>query len=242
MRYNTVRLCAILFLTTVSLFAQAKVYRLNSAAGLQLKNVRADAVTFKGSAAVRIVMSDAARSQAAGLNAVQQSGQLERLAVIEGIDFFSGVIEAEIAGAPEANAPEGARGFVGIAFRVQPDMKTYDAFYLRPTNGRAEDQVRRNHSVQYISHPTWTFARFRSEAPERYEAYVDPVPATWTKIRIEVQGDKARLFVHGQEQPTLIVNDLKTGAQAHGAIALWIDSGTEAHFRNVRVTPQTAGR
>jgi hypothetical protein len=42
-----------------------------------------------------------------------------------------------------------ARGFAGIAFRVQPDLRTYDAFYLRPTNGRADDQVRRNHAAQY---------------------------------------------------------------------------------------------
>jgi hypothetical protein len=36
--------------------------------------------------------------------------------------------------------------FVGIAFRLQEDLQTYDAFYVRPTNGRADDQERRNHS------------------------------------------------------------------------------------------------
>jgi hypothetical protein len=116
-------------------------------------------------------------------------------------------------------------------------MKTYDAFYLRPTNGRADDQVRRNHSVQYISHPDWRWNRLREESPKKYESYVDLVPGAWTRIRIEVNGDRARLFVHGQEQPTLIVNDVKTGAQARGAIALWIDGGTVAHFRDVRVIP-----
>ena len=68
----------------------------------------------------------------------------------DGVEFGDGTIEAEIAGSPAPNAPEGARGFVGIAFRVQPDLRTYDAFYLRPTNGRADDQVRRNHTTQYI--------------------------------------------------------------------------------------------
>jgi hypothetical protein len=66
---------------------------------------------------------------------------------------------------------------------------------------------------------------------------VDLVAGAWTKIRIEVRGAQARLYVHGQEQPTLIVNDLKTGANAKGAVALWIDEGTVAHFRNVTVTP-----
>ena len=52
-----------------------------------------------------------------------------------------------------------------------------------------------------------------------------------------MRGTQARLFVHGQVQPTLIVNDVKTGAQGRGAIALWIDAGTVAHFRNLRVGP-----
>jgi hypothetical protein len=44
--------------------------------------------------------------------------------------------------------------------------------------------------------------------------------------------------VHGQEQPTLIVNDVKTGAQGKGAVALWLDTGTLAHFRNLSVQLQ----
>ena len=171
--------------------------------------------------------------------AVQQ-GLIEQLAVIEASDFGDGVIEVEIAGAPRADAGEGARGFVGIAFRLQDDLKTYDAFYLRPTNGRADDQVRRNHSAQYISHPEWPWFRLRKEFPEKYESYVDLVPGEWTKFRIEVQGERAKLFVHGQPQPTLIVNDVKSGARGRGKIALWIDSGTVAHFRNLTVTPAPA--
>ena len=81
----------------------------------------------------------------------------------------------------------------------------------------------------------------RQETPKKYESYVDLVPNAWTRVRIEVRGDTARLYVHGHEQPTLIVNDVKTGAQAAGTIALWIDAGTVAHFRDVRVTP-SAGR
>ena len=129
-----------------------------------------------------------------------------------------------------------ARGFVGIAFRLQDD-RTYDAFYLRPTNGRAEDQERRNHSAQYISHPEWTWFRLRKETPSRYESYVDLVPGEWAKVRIEVRGDHARLFVNDAPQPTLVVNDVKTGASAKGGVALWLGPGTVAHFRNLTVTP-----
>jgi hypothetical protein len=120
---------------------------------------------------------------------------------------------------------------------VQKDARTYDAFYLRPTNGRADDQVRRNHSAQYIAHPDWTWSRLRTESPSKYESYVDLVPGEWTKIRIEVEGARARLFVHGQSQPTLVVNDVKSGPEGRGAVALWLDVSTEAHFRNLTVTP-----
>ena len=64
---------------------------------------------------------------------------------------------------------------------------------------------------------------------------MDLLPGTWTKIRIEVRGERARLYVHGNEQPTLIVNDLKSGATAKGSVALWLGPGTVAHFRSLTV-------
>lgn len=218
-------------------------YPLDSAAGLRLQNVAADVVVHQGRRAVRIRMSSGARDRLLAMTpaerdrATKTGATDDYLAVIEGSEFGDGVIEAEIAGAPQTGVFEGARGFVGIAFRVQGDLRTYDAFYLRPTNGRADDQVRRNHAVQYISHPAWTWFRLRTETPEKYESYVDLVPGEWTKVRIDIRGAQARLFVHDQAQPTLIVSDLKTGPDARGTVALWIDVGTEAHFRGLRVTP-----
>jgi hypothetical protein len=207
---------------------QGKSYPLETAAGLRVQNVVAEPATLEGKKGVRVSF---------GTMAPEQQVQVEPLAVIEGVEFSSGTIEAEIAGMPAPGAVGGARGFVGIAFRLQPDMKTYDAFYLRPTNGRADDQERRNHATQYISHPDWTWSRLRQETPSKYESYVDVVPNVWTRIKIEVAGDKARLYVNDNPQPVLIVNDVKSGAAARGGVALWIGPGTIAHFRNVRVTP-----
>jgi hypothetical protein len=121
---------------------------------------------------------------------------------------------------------------------VQKDLQTYDAFYLRPTNGRADDQERRNHAVQYVSHPDWPWFRLRKETPSKYESYVDLVPGQWTKIKIEVDGAHARLYVHDNPQPALIVNDVRSGANASGGVALWLEPGTVAHFRNLTVTPR----
>ena len=173
-----------------------------------------------------------------GRKAVAVTGKpdaTERLAVVPGVVFGDGTIEVELAGAPAATAGRGARGFVGIAFRVQDDPAHFECFYLRPTNGRAEDQLRRNHSAQYIGHPEYPWHRLRKETPGKYESYVDLVPGEWTKVKVVVSGKDARLFVHGAEQPTLIVRDLKLDAET-GAVALWIGPGTVAHFANLRVS------
>jgi hypothetical protein len=178
-----------------------------------------EAVEYRGKKAVRIV----------------EDGEVpnaEAYAIVKDRKFRNGTIEVEVAGAPRAGAAAGgARGFIGVAFRVQPDGK-YEYIYIRPTNGRADDQVRRNHSTQYGAHPEFDFARLRKESPEKYESYVDLEPGVWTKLKIVVEGVKARLYVHDAEQPCLIVNDLKLG-DSEGGVALWIGPGTEGHFANL---------
>jgi hypothetical protein len=187
-------------------------------------NVETKRVEYEGKKALRV-------TEAPGV----QPGA-ETLAVVPGVTFADGTIEVELAGAPRAGAAEFARGFVGIAFRLQQDPLRYECFYIRPVNGRAEDQLQRNHSTQYVSHPEFPWNRLRQESPGVYESYVDLVPGEWTKVRIVVSGREARLFVHGADQPCLIVNDLKLGA-SKGAVALWIGPGTEAHFADLRVVP-----
>lgn len=90
--------------------------------------------------------------------------------------------------------------------------------------------------MQYVSSPEFPWYRLRKEFPEKYESYADLVPGEWTKFRIEVNGDRAKLFINGVEQPTLIVNDLKRGAAARGPIGLWVGPGTVAHFTGLKVS------
>jgi hypothetical protein len=185
--------------------------------------VKLEAVEFKGKRAVKVV----------------EDGQVpngEAYAVAKGTPFHNGTIEVEMAGLPAKSAFEGARGFIGVAFRIRDGKFEY--IYLRPTNGRAEDQVRRNHSTQYSSFPDFDFARSRKEAPEKYESYVDLEPGVWTRVRITVQGTAARLYVHGASQPALIVNDLKLG-DSSGDVALWIGPGTEGYFTGLSIKPDS---
>ena len=169
--------------------AQVRTLPLETADGVTLIRAKAEPATHQGKKGLRVTVSDEALRQY-----TPADGELNPLVVIDGLEFSSGVIEAEIAGAPAPDAGEGARGFVGIAFRMQKDTKTYDAFYLRPTNGRADDQVRRNHSAQYISQSgVAVAAACARRSPEKYEAYVDLEPGVWTKVKIEVRGEQARL-------------------------------------------------
>jgi len=156
----------------------------------------------------------------------------EAYAIVKGAAFHNGEIAVELAGQPAGGAAAAARGFIGIAFRVKDGQFEY--IYLRPTNGRADDQVRRNHSVQYSSHPNFGFNVSREQAPEKYESYVDLEPGVWTRYRITVEGTKARLYVHGAAQPCLIVNDLKLG-DISGGVALWIGPGTEGYFTGLQI-------
>jgi hypothetical protein len=188
---------------------------------LETRGVAAANATYAGKSAVR-------------LDAAPNAGNGESYAIVKGSRFHNGTIEVELAGRPAANAGAGARGFIGIAFRVQGERFEY--IYLRPTNGRADDQVRRNHSTQYGARPGFDFDRLRKESPEKYESYVDLEPGVWTRYRIVVDGTKARLFVHGAAQPCLIVNDLKLG-DSEGAVALWVGPGTEGYFANLHVSP-----
>lgn len=198
-----------------------RVVRPNALTNLELLNVSANDMTYRRRRVVKLVESvGPAKSDE------------HSLAILADSDFQDGVIEATLAGLPRADADEGARGFVGIAFRVAPRGEQFECFYLRPTNGRADDQLRRNHATQYISHPDFPWHKLRAENPGEYESYTDLVTGAWTKMRIVVSGTRAQLFVSDAKQPCLIVNDLKLG-ETRGALALWIGSGTNAYFSQI---------
>jgi hypothetical protein len=209
---------------TIGLFLLAIIIPLEPVSNLDLRYVKAETVVYKGKKAVRL--SDA------GADNLPEGSQL---AVVKGTEFQDGVIEVDLAGDTLPGKGPQFRGFTGIAFRVSQDASKYEAFYLRPKNGRSEDQLQRNHSAQYMSKPDFGWERLRNEFPGVYESYVDLEAGAWTKIKIDVRGDRAKLYVNGADQPTLIVNGLKRGV-SKGSVALWIGPGTQAHCANLRIT------
>jgi len=188
---------------------------------LDRKNVSASPVRYRGANALLLMAAPDVANDAT-------------FAAIRGVTARDFVIEAVLSGAPVDDTTT-ARGFVGIAFRISEDREKFEAIYLRPTNAHADDQLRRNHTVQYISHPTHPWERLRADFPGQYEAYADVNPAEWIKVKIVVQGRTARLFVNGNREPALIVNDLKQPPTS-GGIGLWVGPGSLGHFKSLRIS------
>ena len=188
---------------------------------LSLKGVVADIARAPGRRAVRLLESDNSRNTLG-------------LAIVKDVTLSNGTIELDVAGRRGPYATPEDRGFIGIAFRVAPSADRFEYIYLRPDNGRAADQVRRNHSTQYASHPDFPCSRMRKEFPGEVRIVRRPRIGVWTHMRIDIEGTTARLFVHDAPQPALVVTDLKLG-EGDGGVALWIGSGTEGFFSNLRV-------
>jgi Domain of Unknown Function (DUF1080) len=149
---------------------------------------------------------------------------------LDGYDFGDGTIDVDILG--RSQPVQGS--FVGIAFRVV-DRQTHDAVYFRPFNFRATDSTRHSHAVEYVSEPTYTWQRLRSEHPGQYEAPVVPEPDgdEWFHARIVVERPKVTVFVNGATTPALVVNELSD--RKSGRLGVWVGEGSGGYFANLRV-------
>jgi hypothetical protein len=186
--------------------------------GLQVINRTASTITDGARKGLRL-------SKSAG------GAPIEGVAYIQGVEFGNGTIEIDLRG-------EDLQGqsFVGVAFHGV-DKSTYDAVYFRPFNFRATDSTRRAHAVQYISHPTYTWQKLRTERSGVFEKPVDPVPDPngWFRARIVVSGPTVSVFVGDAAQPSLVVSRLsdRTG----GMIGLWVGGNGGGDFANLTIRP-----
>lgn len=154
---------------------------------------------------------------------------------LKDVDFHNGVIEADVCGGLLPDAPDYARGFIGIVFRANEDDSEFESFYVRPTNGRdCADPVRKAHGCQYFSYPGYTFSYFREFGITRYEGRVDTIALNeWCHIRAEIQDDRGVFFVDGVK--ALEVCGFKHGPDSRGGVGLYVDIGTDGLFRNLTV-------
>src|SRR4030095_1065703 len=209
--------------TIISMNSNSQPVKLNSNT-LEVVNVFMSMEKLMGKEAVKVIKD----------SSIKEADQ-PTFVKIKGIDFKNGTIEVKVLSRLLKNAPDFARGFIGIAFRISDSNTKYESIYIRPVNARVNDQVRRNHSIQYYSYPDYKFDRLRKESPEKYESYADMEMNKWITLTIKVKDAQAKLFLDNNKQPSLIVNDLKHGADLSGAIGLWVETGTEGYFSDVRI-------
>lgn len=153
---------------------------------------------------------------------------------LNGLSFHNGVIEVDMLSRLLPDAPDFARGFIGIAFRISEDDTQFESYYVRPTNGRTDDPVRKAHGSQYFSYPQYTFAYFREHGITEYEAPVDIGLNEWIHLKAVIEEERAEFFVNGKL--ALTVPSMKHGGSLRGAVGLFVDIGTEAFFKTLTVT------
>ena len=156
---------------------------------------------------------------------------------LAGSDFHNGTIEVDIRARLMHWADVDCRGFIGIVFRATENDDRFEGFYVRPRNGRScTEPQRRIHTMQYFSYPGYTFAYFRERGIGDYEAKADIEMDEWIHLKAEIAGAGAKFYVDDMEAPALVVDELFGGADLRGGVGLYVDNGTQGHFRNLTVT------
>jgi hypothetical protein len=149
------------------------------------------------------------------------------LEVLEDIIFDGGTIHVELLG---ENNP--GRSFIGIAFNIQ-DAENFEAVYFRPFNFVATEQIRKDHMVQYIYHPEYTWFKLREERTGEFENEIPdpPDPDDWFKVTVEVYEKYVFVYVEDRTEPVLKVERLASATR--GKIGLWVGNGSSGRFRNL---------
>lgn len=149
----------------------------------------------------------------------------------------NGWMEVDVAARINGRGAPDSRGFVGLAFHIADDLKTFEAVYLRMTNGSLNDPPppapRNVYAVQYIAFPDRDWRKLRQEFPNRYERAAPVALGKWHRLRLEIAGTKVRALVDGQE--VLVIDDLSFADRA-GRMGLWVDDGTTGYFANLTVS------
>ncbi len=144
-------------------------------------------------------------------------------------DFKNGTIKIEMRG---KNVQQ--KSFIGIAFHGQND-KTYDAVYCRPFNFLAKDSVKRIHSIQYISHPIFTWKKLREEKNAQYEKEIinPPNPNGWFTMTVVVDDKTIKAYINDAEKPSLVVQ--KISNNQNGKLGIFVGDDSGGDFRNILI-------
>jgi hypothetical protein len=77
---------------------------------------------------------------------------------LKNFNLRNGTIEVKVLSQIQNPSPfKNAQGFIGIAFRISEQDSAFECIYLRPKVGRSDNQMFRNHAVQYFAYPNYKF-------------------------------------------------------------------------------------
>lgn len=213
MKKRDITLAIILLMTSVCLIAQENV-------------ITPDLINYKDTSVW--VTFNRVISYDNGLQLDSKSG--DGLLWLKDLEFENGKIELDIKG---KDVP--GKSFVGLAFHGLNDS-TYDAVYFRAFNFKNPD--RNGHSVQYISHPKYTWNKLRKEFPEEYENSINPIPEPneWFNVTIIIKDSIVEVYVNNSENNSLRIKQLSL--QKSGWIGFWVGNNSEGFFRNLKIIPE----
>jgi hypothetical protein len=226
---------AVLILSTVSVFGQKQTLTLKKQ-NFELHNVTGSIIEFEGKKALKIERDlKALPFDANNLEKTVDEPHYARLVGLE--DFENGTIEVQMYSQIQDPPPyPGVAGFIGIYFRIKEDDSAFEGIYVRPKVGRSNVQMFRNHAVQYISYPHAKFDTLRkSYPPGSYEGSAPVALKEWIKMRIEVNGETAEMFINDMKYSSFIV-DKMLGKNKIGGVGLYVDIGTIGYFRDLKIT------
>jgi hypothetical protein len=201
-----------------------------------LHNVTGSIIEFEGKKVLKIERDlEALPFDANNLEKTVDEPHYARLVGLE--DFENGTIEVKMYSQIQDPSPyPGAAGFIGVYFRIKEDDSAFESIYVRPKVGRFNNQFARNHAVQYISYPHAKFDTLRkSFPPGSYEGSAPVALKEWIKMRIEVNGETAEMFINDMKYSSFIVGKM-LGKNKIGGVGLYVDIGTIGYFKDLKVT------
>lgn len=220
-----------LSLLSATIFAQKITFQNRE---FEVKNVHAAVVKLDGEAVLKVERD--LKAIPFDVNRLEATVDEPTFLKLKNTNFENGTIEVKVLSRIQNPSPfEFARGFIGLAFRINDDDSAFENFYLRPTNGRSDNQKMRNHAVQYFAYPDFKFERLRREFPEMYETAAPVGLNEWITLRLEIRGERAELFVNDAKFSTLVVPKM-LGKTTTGSIGLWVDIGTEGYFKDLKIS------
>jgi hypothetical protein len=230
-----IQIVVLLVLTAFSAFSQKQQISLKNQT-FELHNVTGSIVDFEGKKVLKIERDlKALPFDANRLEATVDETHYARLLGLD--DFENGTIEVKMYSQIQNPSPyPPAAGFIGLYFRIKEDDSAFESIYLRPKVGRINNQMARNHAVQYFSYPDFKFQTLRDKFPAgSFEGSAPVMLKEWITMRLEVNGETAEMFINDLKYSSFIVNKM-LGKNKKGYVGLYVDIATTGYFKDLKVT------